>query len=731
MSVLSPSVAHRIAVSGYQIEAREGETLLQAAERAGIAWPSGCRVGACGTCRCRVNSGEVHERTESAYLLDADEIAAGTVLACQTEALSDLSLTLDAPLSKAARHTATVTAVRSLSPHITELSLRCDTPIDFHAGQFAQLCLPEDAKGPAIRRPYSFSTAKAVDGSLRFTIRHHPGGAFSEALNQRVQVGTRMDVDGPYGQFAWPAGELPVLMLGAGTGFAPLLAMLEAVVDTPHSARDVVLLVAAKQRADLYGSARLAQVQSRWRGSLRVVPVLSTPEDDWLGERGRLTERLPELLAGMDVAAMEACLCGPAGFVDAAEAALLSQGMLPSRVHADRFVPAAIAEPVASTAPDAGPSSLLHTLKFSLFHAVGLGSALSMLAGGAWTIAGLIGVIAVYVIGDLLLGDDLSVPDYRHPAWLTAVVWSALPMVALISFIAVWRVSPGDPLAFGAFVQSISGIDVLAARDASGFGSLLALWLLTGLMIGMASTVPAHELVHRTWDPRSMRIGRGLLAFSFDTSFAIEHVHGHHRAVATRDDPASAPRGRSVYAHVLHSTWFGNLSAWRIEVARLSKRGVRAWHPSNKVLQGWVLTAGLVALAGIAGGWVAALFFCACALLGKSLLEIVNYMEHYGLARDPSTPVQPRHSWNTNRRISSWTMFNLTRHSHHHAQGEVPFHLLRPMNDAPMMPTGYLGTLLLTLVPPLWKRMMAPRLADWDARFATPAERHLARQTET
>jgi len=145
------------------------------------------------------------------------------------------------------------------------------------------------------------------------------------------------------------------------------------------------------------------------------------------------------------------------------------------------------------------------------------------------------------------------------------------------------------------------------------------------------------------------------------------------------------------------------------------------------VLRGWAISALLVAAAAAMAGAVGALFFVACGLWGKALLEIVNYMEHYGLARDPATPVQPRHSWNTNRRVSSWSMFNLTRHSHHHAQGEVPFHRLRPMPGAPMMPAGYLTTILLTLVPPMWKRLMAPRLADWDARFATPVERALAR----
>jgi alkane 1-monooxygenase len=134
----------------------------------------------------------------------------------------------------------------------------------------------------------------------------------------------------------------------------------------------------------------------------------------------------------------------------------------------------------------------------------------------------------------------------------------------------------------------------------------------------------------------------------------------------------------------------------------------------------------LVVLAFALGGWVAAGYFLLCALLGKALLEIVNYMEHYGMVRNPNTPVQPRHSWNTNRRISSWALFNLTRHSHHHAQGEVPFHELRPYPDAPMMVSGYLTTLLLTLIPPVWNRLMIPKLIAWDREFATEEERALA-----
>jgi alkane 1-monooxygenase len=101
-------------------------------------------------------------------------------------------------------------------------------------------------------------------------------------------------------------------------------------------------------------------------------------------------------------------------------------------------------------------------------------------------------------------------------------------------------------------------------------------------------------------------------------------------------------------------------------------------------------------------------------------------MEHYGIVRDPATPVQPRHSWNTNKRASSWGMFNLTRHSHHHAEGDVPFYRLRPYPDAPMMLSGYLSTMLLTLIPPLWQWLMVPKLLAWDQQHATATELELA-----
>ncbi|WP_374257356.1 alkane 1-monooxygenase [Aquabacterium sp.] len=371
---------------------------------------------------------------------------------------------------------------------------------------------------------------------------------------------------------------------------------------------------------------------------------------------------------------------------------------------------------------------ILHYLKYFLFHAIGLLSMAAIVAGGGYTTAGLLTVLVVYLIGDAVCGDDTSTPQFKHPGILTVQLWLALPLLMMIVFSAVWTVSSGDPLGFGAWLTQFTGYDVLAARDATTWPHHVSGIVITGLMIGMVGTITAHELTHRTWDPVSMFIGRWLLAFSFDTIFSIEHVYGHHRYVSTIDDPATAPRGRNVYFHIVASTIKGNISAWHIEAKRLARKGqaLFSWH--NAVIRGHLMSVLLVGVAYAMGGWAAAGFFVACALWGKSLLEIVNYMEHYGMVRNPATPVQPRHSWNTNKRISSWAMFNLTRHSHHHAQGEVPYQDLKPFPDAPMMIGGYLTTIMVAMIPPLWHKLMTPKVQAWDRDYASGEERKLAAQ---
>ena len=369
-----------------------------------------------------------------------------------------------------------------------------------------------------------------------------------------------------------------------------------------------------------------------------------------------------------------------------------------------------------------------HYLKYFLFHVIGLLACVGILLGGFYISLGLVAILLVYVLGDAFAGDDITTPEFKTPGILTVQLWMALPLLFLIVFTGIWSVSPGDALGYGHFISEMTGFDVISLRDNTPVIHKLSTLIIVGLMIGMVGTITAHELTHRTWDPVSMFTGRWLLAFSFDTIFSIEHVYGHHRYVSTINDPATAPRGRNVYTHIIASTIKGNISAWDLEKARLAKFGKGALSLGNGVIRGHLMSIFLVVLAYLIGGLEGAVFFVIAAIFGKSLLEIVNFMEHYGMVRNPNVPVQPRHSWNTNKRISSWGMFNLTRHSHHHADGNVPYQDLRPYADAPMMINGYLTTILVTLVPPLWNYLMVPKVLAWDEKYATKEELALAKQ---
>jgi len=705
------------------------ETVLQAALRNGIDFPSSCRVGGCGTCKCKVTSGKVKELTETGYLLSADELDQGYVLACQSIPETDLKIEIDLSAGAARGIRGAIVEQHKLAHDITRLTIQLDQPIPYKAGQFANVAIEGV---PGVIRSYSFATPSHRDARVSFIIRKVPDGKLSSLVVDEDVVGRSVRVEGPLGDFFLRAGDAPLLMIAGGSGLAPILAILKDALAAGVT-RSVTLLFGARQQRDLYALAEIAEIQKQWRGEFRFVPVLSDAVDDaaWEGARGLVTEKIAELLAP----GAHGYLCGPPAMIDGAIASLKQHGVAREHIHFDRFTTqadtaeAARVDHVATVAESEQPASItdvFHYLKYFAFHVIGIAATTAIFGGGLTASVGLLTVVILYMLGDAVFGDDTSTPVFKHPKILTMQLWLALPILSAIVFAAVWSVSPGDPLGVGALLEQLTTYPVLSVRAATSLGERFAIFVLTGLMIGMMGTITAHELTHRTWDPVSMLIGRWLLAFSFDTNFAIEHVYGHHRYVSTTHDPATAPRGRNVYFHIVASTIKGNISAWQIESERLRKKrlGVYSWH--NAVIRGQLMSLALVGAAYAIGGVAGMGFFIVSGLWGKSLLEIVNYMEHYGMVRNPATPVQPRHSWNTNRRISSWTMFNLTRHSHHHAQGEVPYHELKPYPDAPMMINGYLTTILVALVPPLWHHLMTPKVIAWDRDYATGEELELA-----
>lgn len=371
---------------------------------------------------------------------------------------------------------------------------------------------------------------------------------------------------------------------------------------------------------------------------------------------------------------------------------------------------------------------MTHYLKFSLFHLFTLITIAAMFMGQSWIVYAYASITLFIIFGDAWLGDDTTTPNYQFKWLLDAQLFLALPLLFTLLFVSLWHVSSYDPFGFGQWTQNVLGYDLFAARNNTQTWQHIIGIFFVGLMVSTIGTVTGHELVHRTYSPASVCVGRWLLAFSFDANFSVEHVYGHHKYVATSIDPATAPRGRNVYQHIVSSTINGNISAWNIEKQRLTRKGVNQFSAQNVCIRGYLMSLVLLLLAYGVAQWTGVLFFSLSALWAKAMLEIVNYMEHYGMVRNPKKRVEPRHSWNTNKKMSSWAMFNLSRHSHHHAHGQLPYHLLKPYPEAPTMISGYLATTFITMIPPLWFKLMAPKLKEWDEKYANDEEKQILAQ---
>ncbi|MCC5928038.1 MAG: alkane 1-monooxygenase [Cyclobacteriaceae bacterium] len=241
-----------------------------------------------------------------------------------------------------------------------------------------------------------------------------------------------------------------------------------------------------------------------------------------------------------------------------------------------------------------------------------------------------------------------------------------------------------------------------------------------GLLCGVIGINVAHELGHRsTYHERFM--AKLLLLTSLYMHFYIEHNRGHHRYVATPQDPASARYGEPIYLFWLRSVWLSYISAWRLETARLSKAGKPWYSFENEMLRMQIIQ--ILFLIGIAWyfGWFVMSSFIMSACIGFLLLETVNYIEHYGLVRQKKGSgyerAMPWHSWNSNHILGRLMLFELSRHSDHHYIASRKYQILRHHDDSPQMPTGYPGMMLLTLIPPLWFKIMHQKIAEIESEF--------------
>ncbi|MCP4805025.1 MAG: alkane 1-monooxygenase [Proteobacteria bacterium] len=241
-----------------------------------------------------------------------------------------------------------------------------------------------------------------------------------------------------------------------------------------------------------------------------------------------------------------------------------------------------------------------------------------------------------------------------------------------------------------------------------------------GIVCGTFGINVGHELGHRR-TKFEQHLSKAALIGSLYVHFFIEHNRGHHAKVSTPEDPASSPKGRTVYEHWLRSvpgTW---LEAWNLEKARLQKKGISPWSLQNEHIQLQLVQAAVVGTMIVAFGPAATLGFAGAATVGFLLLETINYVEHYGLERNKKDNgkyerVQPIHSWNSDHPIGRAVLFDLSRHSDHHANPGRPYHVLRSFPEAPQFPTGYPGMVLLATCPPLFFKVMDPLVDHWQSK---------------
>ncbi len=334
---------------------------------------------------------------------------------------------------------------------------------------------------------------------------------------------------------------------------------------------------------------------------------------------------------------------------------------------------------------------LIPTLPFlawGLVHLTGL---------GVFWFYGPVLVFAIFPLLDLLIGMDAANPPDSVIKWLEQdryyrwCTYLFIPIQYAGLLFACWLWSSGR----------LSTVDDV--------GLALTVGVVSGIAINTA-----HELGHKR-DSLERWLSRVALAQSGYGHFFIEHNRGHHVRVATPEDPASARLGESFYAF-LPRTVVGSLrSAWGLERTRLERTGRSPWTLRNDILGAWAMTVVLFAALLFAFGPVVLPYLLAQAVIGFCLLEVVNYLEHYGLLRQRREDeryerTRPEHSWNSNNVASNVLLYHLQRHSDHHANPVRRYQALRHVNDAPQLPTGYAGMILLAAVPPLWRRVMDPRL---------------------
>ncbi len=315
----------------------------------------------------------------------------------------------------------------------------------------------------------------------------------------------------------------------------------------------------------------------------------------------------------------------------------------------------------------------------------------------------LIPVLYIYVLTpiiDKILGSDEHnppeevVPDMMKDNYYRFHIQIYIPIFFIMFFAYVWFVG----------TQDLPWWSVLALIIGTGTGS--------GAMLAYT-----HELGHKNnkWDQFLAKIGNMLLGYGH---FNIEHNRGHHVWVSTPEDPASSRMGESIYRFMLRELPGTIRRGLGHEKKRLAAQGRGFWSIHNVVLQVYFVSIAVLIGCSFMYGPSILWYLIPHHMIGWYALTQANYVEHYGLLRQKRPngkyePCQPKHSWNTNHLWSNMALLHLQRHSDHHAYPQRPYQVLRDYPDVPKLPTGYGGCFAMAAIPPLWFKVMDPKVMTW------------------
>lgn len=332
---------------------------------------------------------------------------------------------------------------------------------------------------------------------------------------------------------------------------------------------------------------------------------------------------------------------------------------------------------------------ILGMIAVGLYVSTGYG----IFAWGGWIVVfGIIPVLDWLIGGDSANAPESAVAALDADRYYRWIVYAFIPTQFALTIWGAWIVAALHPASWIAI------------------GLILTVGTVNGIGINTA-----HELGHKTNGLERWLAKLALAPVAYG-HFFVEHNRGHHARVATPEDPASSKMGETFWAF-LPRTVIGSLrSGWHIEKERLARNRHRTWSIHNEILQAFAMTAVLYGALTITLGWIVLPFLLLQAAYGASLLEVVNYMEHYGLLRRrlPGGRVErcrPEHSWNSNNVVTNVFLYQLQRHSDHHANPTRRFQALRPFENSPQLPAGYAGLLWFAYIPPLWFRSMDKRVA--------------------